>query len=199
MTMGFLDLRSIPTSESTGTSICSTLLTGITSFTLGRQTTTRAPNDYNSATIGRLTRYTCRAVDDFRSVDLASRFILLGETKQTGIADLFVLRTGSAAWYSERMGLCWFQAAREPVAETRDSGGTVTGSYAPQALADGIIQPKEDVGAFRAQLVDCLSGKILRLDPATGNGEPSNPFYDSAHPRAPNRGFGHWDLEIRFA
>ena len=51
-----------------------------------------------------------------------------------------------------------------------DSGGAVTASYAPQAIADGILRPKEDVGAFRAQLVDCLNGKILRIDPATGNG-----------------------------
>ena len=46
-------------------------------------------------------------------------------------------------------------------------------------------QPAENVGAFRAQLVDSLSGKILRIDPATGNGLPSNPFYDPRAPRAP--------------
>ena len=57
-------------------------------------------------------------------------------------------------------------------------------SYAPQALADGIIRPKEDVGAFRAQLVDSLNGKVLRIDPATGNGLPSNPYYDAANPRS---------------
>ena len=42
-------------------------------------------NEYNAATIGRLTRYTCRSSDGFRSVDPASRQILIGETKQTGI------------------------------------------------------------------------------------------------------------------
>ena len=41
-------------------------------------------NEYNNATIGRLTRYTCRASDSFRSVDPASRFILIGATKDTG-------------------------------------------------------------------------------------------------------------------
>ena len=41
-------------------------------------------NEYNAATIGRLTRYTCRSSDGFRSVDPASRQILIGETKQTG-------------------------------------------------------------------------------------------------------------------
>jgi len=42
-------------------------------------------NEYNAATIGRLTRYTCRSSDGFRSVDPTSRQILIGETKQTGI------------------------------------------------------------------------------------------------------------------
>ena len=73
---------------------------------------------------------------------------------------------------------------RSQLAETTDTGGAQPGSYAPQALADGIIRPKEDVGAFRAQLVDSLNGKVLRIDPATGDGLPSNPYYDTANPRS---------------
>ena len=49
-------------------------------------------------------------------------------------------------------------------------------------MADNIITDKENVGAFRSQLVDCLNGKILRIDPDTGDGIPSNPFYDPAKP-----------------
>ena len=41
-------------------------------------------NEYYAATIGRLTRYTCTASNGFRSVDLASRFILVGESKTNG-------------------------------------------------------------------------------------------------------------------
>src|SRR5262249_26523084 len=67
------------------------------------------------------------------------------------------------------------------VASGVDTGGA---GYAAQALADGIIRSKEDVGAFRAQLVDCLNGKVLRLDPATGNGVPSKPYFDAANPRS---------------
>src|SRR2546430_7181925 len=140
-------------------------------------------NEYNAATIGRLTRYTCRSADGFRSVDPASRQILIGETRQTGIPicstthgvgslvfgadDTLLLSCGDGASY-----------------QVADIGGAQTGSYAPQALADGIIRPKEDVGAFRAQLVDSVSGKVLRIDPATGNGLPSNPYYDAANPRS---------------
>src|SRR5262249_42924184 len=64
-----------------------------------------------------------------------------------------------------------------------DDGGPQPGS-SNTGLAEGIIQPKEDVGAYRSQLIDSLSGKILRIDPATGDGIPSNPFYDAAHPRS---------------
>src|SRR6185503_11628808 len=41
-------------------------------------------NQYNDATIGRLTRYTCTLSDGFRSVNPASRLILIGETKTNG-------------------------------------------------------------------------------------------------------------------
>src|SRR5436190_8539251 len=42
-------------------------------------------NAFFEATIGRVTRYTCRSSDGFRSVDLASRVVLIGESKQSGI------------------------------------------------------------------------------------------------------------------
>lgn len=34
------------------------------------------------------------------------------------------------------------------------------------------------VGSLRAQAIDSLAGKILRIDPLTGAGYPNNPFYD---------------------
>lgn len=34
------------------------------------------------------------------------------------------------------------------------------------------------VGSLRAQALDSLAGKILRIDPLTGAGYPNNPFYD---------------------
>lgn len=38
--------------------------------------------------------------------------------------------------------------------------------------------------AFRAQSLDSLSGRILRINPDTGDGLPGNPYYDAALPRA---------------
>jgi len=54
-----------------------------------------------------------------------------------------------------------------------DAGGNDPGLFGP-----GMGSPSEDIGAFRAHYKNTLDGKILRLDPNTGLGLPSNPFYD---------------------
>ena len=140
-------------------------------------------NEYNAATIGRLTRYTCRSADGFRSVDPASRQILIGETKQTGFPIVSYTHGVGSLVFGED-GTLLVSCGDGATADVVDQGGNVSGSYAPQALADGIIRPKEDIGAYRSQLLDCLNGKVLRIDPATGNGLPSNPYYDAANPRS---------------
>ncbi|MBK7946974.1 MAG: PQQ-dependent sugar dehydrogenase [Flavobacteriales bacterium] len=63
--------------------------------------------------------------------------------------------------------------------------GSSSDTYWQQALTDGIIRPAENVGAFRSQLLNCYNGKLLRMDPNTGDGVPSNPWYDASVPRAP--------------
>ncbi len=151
-------------------------------------------NEYFNATIGRLTRFTCRASDDFRSVDPASRFVLIGETKQTGFplcSDTHGV--GSLVFGADDTLLvsCGDGAS----AGTEDEGGAAFGSFAPQAVADQILRPKENIGVFRSQLLDCLNGKVLRIDPVTGNGIPSNPFYDGANPRSPRSRL--WALGLR--
>ncbi|PYL00607.1 MAG: hypothetical protein DME19_04520 [Verrucomicrobia bacterium] len=125
-----------------------------------------ASNEYFAATIGRITRYTARASAGFKSVDYTSRLVLLGETKNTGFPILY---------QSHGVGSLVF-----------GTDGTLLApeTYYAQALSDGILKPKENVGAYRAQLVDSLSGKVVRIDPATGDGIASNPFYDPANPRA---------------
>ncbi len=146
------------------------------------------------ASIGRITRYTVRSSDGFRSVDAASRFILLGETKETGFPSVSTTHTiGSLAFGED--GTLLASCGDGASAFTADVGGPAFGSYAPQGLADGIIKPKENIGAFRSQLVDSLSGKVVRLDPLTGNGVPSNPFYDPLNPRSAKSRV--WSLGLR--
>jgi uncharacterized repeat protein (TIGR02543 family) len=149
-------------------------------------------NDYATASIGRLTRYTATPAGTGYTVDQASRRVLLGATKTTGIPSLT---------YSHLTGSLVFGADGTLLVSTGDGAhaapdeGSHVESYYDQALDDGIISVKENVGSLRAQLVDCLNGKILRLDPATGAGVPSNPFYDAANPNAPRSKV--WALGLR--
>jgi hypothetical protein len=67
---------------------------------------------------------------------------------------------------------------------TQDSG-SIADTYYKQALIDGIIRPEENVGAFRAQMLNSHNGKLLRINPENGDGVSSNPFYDASAPRSP--------------
>ncbi|MFN8122689.1 MAG: PQQ-dependent sugar dehydrogenase [Thermoleophilia bacterium] len=50
------------------------------------------------------------------------------------------------------------------------------------ALGDGATFKDVDPLALRSQDLDSLAGKLLRIDPATGNGVPDNPYYNAANP-----------------
>jgi len=140
-------------------------------------------NEYFAATIGRLTRYTARRGDDLRTADPATRRVLIGETKATGFPIVHQSHgTGSLVFGTDGtlMASCGDGASYEAM----DNGGTAGNSYGPQALADGIITSAENVGAFRCQMLDSLSGKVVRIDPATGDGVSSNPWYQAGSPRS---------------
>lgn len=48
------------------------------------------------------------------------------------------------------------------------------------SIGDGVIYWGEELENIRAQSLDVLAGKVLRIDPETGLGLPDNPFYDDA-------------------
>lgn len=150
-------------------------------------------NEYFHDTIGRLTRYTCNAVDGFRTVDMASRTVLVGESMSTGFPICHQSHGIGSLVFGED-GTLLASCGDGASYDTVDTGGPTSGS-SNTALSDGIITLKEDVGAFRAQLVDCLNGKVVRIDPATGNGVSSNPFYDPLFPRAPRSRM--WAMGLR--
>ncbi|QDU69851.1 PQQ-dependent sugar dehydrogenase [Engelhardtia mirabilis] len=58
----------------------------------------------------------------------------------------------------------------------------------------GQLPKEQDCGAFRAQDLRSLSGKVLRIDPETGAGLPSNPFFDGDPTSNPSR---IWALGLR--
>ena len=150
-------------------------------------------DDYFNATIGRIVRYTALASDEFNSVDPASRLVLAGATPGDGCPILYESHaTGSLVFGTDGTLLA---ACGDGASYSNLDTGSQAETYYLQALADGIISTKENVGAYRAQLIDSLSGKLWRIDPLTGAGVPSNPFYDPASPSS--KASRVWALGVR--
>ncbi len=149
---------------------------------------------FNSrATISRLTRYQLNHQAVPMTTNYASRFVLIGETITTGIPILYESHAGGSMAFGAD-GTLMVTTGDNASYSTTDVG-SVSHTYYLQALSEGMMRSEENVGAMRSQMVNSLSGKVLRIDPDTGDGVPSNPFYDSGNPRsAPSR---VWSLGFR--
>ena len=85
----------------------------------------------------------------------------------------------SSAWTAPS----WASPATGPATSTTDQGSDAD-TYFQHGLDYGIIGADQNIGALRSQYLGSLSGKLVRLDPETGDGLPSNPFWDPANPRS---------------
>lgn len=137
---------------------------------------------YFEATISRLTRYKLNHEAIPMTTDYSSRSVLLGESPSKGVPITYESHAGSTILFGSD-GTLLVTTGDGASYSTTDSG-SATETYYIQALADGIIRNEENVGAFRSQMINSLNGKVLRLDPNTGDGISSNPFYDSGNPRS---------------
>lgn len=137
-------------------------------------------DEYFRDTIIRLTRYQADVPGGFHDVVPGSRTVLISPTLQGGIPNCHQSH-GAGSLVFGRDGTLLITIGDGASYESTDIGGPTSGS-SNTALADGIITPAEDVGAFRSQLVASHAGKVLRVDPATGLGVPSNPFYEPTNP-----------------
>jgi glucose/arabinose dehydrogenase/PKD repeat protein len=140
-------------------------------------------NQYFRATIGRVTRYTARSADGLRTADPTSRLVLLGESVTNGLPILDITHSVGSIMFGAD-GTLLVSCGDGAFFTGAGSGVLNSTFYRTQALADGIITPEEDVDAFRAQMVDSLAGKILRIDPSNGDGVAGNPYFNPALPRA---------------
>ncbi len=158
----------------------------------GTGTYNAATNQYFAATIMRITRYTAIG-PNFNATDYNSRVVLLGETRKTGVPLLHESHsTGQLVFGADGTLLATVgDGASYNAVDVGNDGAT----YFAQALADSIIRPAENVGAMRSQLLNSHNGKLLRMDPNTGDGVPSNPYYDPAQPRSPKSRV--WALGLR--
>ncbi|MVM32592.1 PKD domain-containing protein [Spirosoma sp. HMF4905] len=140
-------------------------------------------DEYYNASISRVTRYKVTTTNNVLSTDLNSRKVLLGETKSTGVPLTHESHAGGTLLFGTDGTL--LVSTGDNASYSSTDKGSASETYWQTAINDGILRTNENVGAFRAQMVNSHCGKILRLDPATGNGVASNPFYDSTNPRSP--------------
>jgi PKD repeat protein len=151
-----------------------------------------ASNQYYEATIARVTRYQADTATGCTTLVPGSRLILIGENKTTGIPILHESHSGGDLLFGADGSLLVTTGDGASYSFVDDGGGN---TYWSQALSDSIIRPEENVGAFRSQMVNCLNGKLLRIDPNTGDGLNSNPYYDPSNPRSPRSRV--WSLGLR--
>lgn len=140
---------------------------------------------WTDAAIGRLTRYTADVNDNFHSVVEGSRKVLMGKDKADGIPIMDSSHgTGDIAFAADGtmiVGLGDGSAWKGPYI---GGGPPYFESKEAQGVPNGFYPPEQDVGSYRAMQKEALGGKVIRIDPETGDGVPSNPYYDPANPRA---------------
>ncbi|WP_162793736.1 PQQ-dependent sugar dehydrogenase [Runella rosea] len=89
----------------------------------------------------------------------------MGGTLVFGTDNSLIVSTGDGAYYSNF-----------------DDGSHIETAY-QECLNRGVMTNAENIGANRSQLLNSHCGKLLRIDPNTGDGLPSNPYYNAASPR----------------
>jgi len=128
-------------------------------------------NENNTDAYSRVLRYTVNTTDS-ATVLAASRVVLIGSNWTNGIVSCSPSHTiGDLAFGAD--GSLFLSAGDGASFSVTDKGGLHSGCFGA-----GKTDPYEDIGAFRAQSLSSLAGKVLRIDPATGWGYPSNPYYD---------------------
>lgn len=146
-----------------------------------------APDEPATAiTFGRLARYT--AVGDV--ANLGSRTILLGTNSADGFPNCAKIHGVGTIRFGDD-GSLFVGCGDGAHANRVDFGQNL---YPEDPGCEAMFGAALDVGAARSQLLTSLAGKILRIDPATGRGLPSNPFWNG-DPNAPQSKV--WVLGLR--
>ena len=127
--------------------------------------------DDDSVHFGRLVRYEVSATDP-NLIDESTRTVLLGTGWADGIPNYSGTHSVGALRFGED-GTLFVSAGEGARYDMADPGG-----ISPALFQPGLAPLAWDRGAYRALMLDCPGGKVLRIDPQTGHGLPSNPFWD---------------------
>jgi len=159
-----------------------------------------AQND--QASFCRLTRYSVELVAGLVLADLSSRQVLLGEQDESGLVPHALASvhnshsTGTLQFGSD--GSLMLSIGDAAHWDFHDFGGHDASAFETYTHpVTGLVGPhpiEYDSGSFRAQDLRALAGKLLRIDPATGLGYASNPFFDGDPDSAASR---VWALGLR--
>lgn len=122
------------------------------------------------STWGRLTRFSVTG----DVADPASRHVLLGDMPESGPPMCFPSHSIGSVKFALDGTLV--VGTGEGAHWDRTDTGENLDTWDPSCEA--LFGPDEDIGALRAQSLDSLGGKLLRLDAETGLGLPDNPFFD---------------------
>ncbi|MEZ6094126.1 MAG: PQQ-dependent sugar dehydrogenase [Pirellulaceae bacterium] len=143
---------------------------------------TLAGPDGNGNRTGRLTRVTADATTDFTTIIPDSEVVLIGKN---GTWNHFNAFANSTFDFNEPPAGILLDGSNLQDFIATDSESHTVGSlnFASDgslfvSIGDGVSYNQVDPRAARVQDIDNLSGKILRIDPITGEGLADNPFYD---------------------
>jgi PKD repeat protein/glucose/arabinose dehydrogenase len=129
------------------------------------------PNEpQESATMGRLTRYTANG----NVADPGSRLVLIGQIPLQALPNCNITHAVGQLKFSQD-GSLFVSCGDGAHPDFNDTGQDVT-TFDPQCAE--LFGAEQDIGALRSQSLQSMAGKILRIDPATGLGLSDNPFYD---------------------
>ncbi|NOT34809.1 MAG: PKD domain-containing protein [Candidatus Eisenbacteria bacterium] len=145
-------------------------------------------NENNDDAFGRLARFQVSFADS-NVIPYSSRTVLFGHTWTSGAVSTSGSHTIGCLRFAPDGTLMVSVGDGAQFSGPEDGGGLDAGAFGA-----GRTNPLEDIGAFRAQYLSSLCGKILRIDPATGFGVPSNPFYEAGSPSSIKSriwGYGH--------
>jgi glucose/arabinose dehydrogenase len=142
--------------------------------------------DRNGNRAGRLTRVTANAATGYTTAVPGSEVVLLGTNSTWQNFNAFVNSTTN---FTEPPAGILPDGTNLQDFINSDSESHTVGSldFGPGgalyvSIGDGASYNRVDPRAVRVQDIDNLSGKVLRIDPITGDGLPSNPFYEASNP-----------------